>query len=82
MAQKDIIITEKSGKKHERTIREEDNPVTVEYAINCSALNYSDAVLREIDRLKIHPDDVLCVKYKEDVEKYEPGQGPKIKNRL
>jgi hypothetical protein len=83
MIKKQIIVLEKSGKKHELTIREPENPVTIEFAVNCSASNYSDAVLNELAKRNIAVDDVLSVKYVDDtIEKYQLGQGKEIKNRI
>jgi hypothetical protein len=83
MIKKEIVILEKSGKKHELTVQESENPVTIEYAINCGTNNYSDAVMKEITRLNINPNNVLSVQYLDDnIEKYEHGQGKEISNRI
>ena len=88
MERKEVIVTVRGDKgkgevKHELTVMEPESPVTIEYAINCSATNYSNSVMDEISKRGIPLDKVISVKYKnEEIEKYAPNQGKEIKNRL
>jgi hypothetical protein len=80
---KKIIIKTKDRKTYRETVDEPESPVNIEYAINCSSVNYSSAVLEALKKLELPIEEVLSVNYDpEYVEKYEPNQGANIKNTI
>ena len=80
---KKISIITSDKKTHDVTIEEPENPVTIEYAINVSSMNYTQEVREAIKGLDLDINDVVQVKYVSDnIEPHEKGQGAIIKNTI
>lgn len=83
MSNKKIKIVTKDNKTYSANIEEDDNSVTVVYAVNCMSSNYSDSVMNALSNLGLQVTDILSIKYDEtNIESYEHGQGHTVKNNL